>query len=153
MTFYTRTPFSHLVFIPHSSPTTFRGKMYFHWNPLTRPGHNYTGSTTVPESFSQPCSKAFAHEWGFMSALARDPHHTGRQDVHERCGYCGTWNGEAFEGFVVRTICRPSLDARTIPKENDHFFALAKLFQFGTHWSHGYDLWPKMRGLLSFKMS
>ncbi|KAG8799950.1 hypothetical protein FRC16_004045 [Serendipita sp. 398] len=61
----------------------------------------------------QPVVDAFAEEWGFIKT-ASFVLNTVREvrEFAEEAGKTGTWNGEAVEGFVVRTTVAPDDDRR-----------------------------------------
>jgi tRNA ligase len=58
---------------------------------------------------TQPAAvlEAFAREWGFIPTPSLElPSVQGVEAFTDEVGRSGTWNGEAFEGFVVRTTVR-----------------------------------------------
>jgi len=55
---------------------------------------------------------AFAREWGFIATLSLELESAqGVKDFTDEVGRTGKWNGEALEGFVVRTTVRSSASA------------------------------------------
>ncbi|KAJ7750821.1 RNA ligase [Mycena metata] len=66
--------------------------------------HGLNTSTSTFHTLPQPDVDAFATEWGFIrTASITLPTIAAVQEFTAKCGETGSWEGEAVEGFVVRT--------------------------------------------------
>ncbi|KAJ7030723.1 RNA ligase [Mycena alexandri] len=66
--------------------------------------HGLNTSTSTFHTLPQPDVDAFAAEWGFIrTASITLPTIAAVKEFTAKCGETGSWEGEAVEGFVVRT--------------------------------------------------